>query len=52
VELPHFQENSPKLPRLTARTIWLWIAATYLLVILTSLWATGVLPAPNPPPFG
>jgi len=37
---------------LTARAIWLWIAAVYLLVILTGLWATGVLPAPNPPLLG
>jgi hypothetical protein len=37
---------------MSARAIWLWIAAVYLLVILTSLWTTGVLPAPQPPPIG
>jgi hypothetical protein len=37
---------------LTARAIWLWIATAYLLVILTSLWATGVLPVPNTPLLG
>ena len=34
---------------MSARAIWLWIAAAYLLVILASLWATGVLQAPVPP---
>jgi hypothetical protein len=51
-EPPHFQQNFPKLPRLTARAIWLWIAAAYMLVILTTLWATGVLPTPQPPLLG
>jgi hypothetical protein len=37
---------------LTARTIWLWIAAAYMLVILIGLWATGVLPPPEPPLLG
>jgi hypothetical protein len=51
-EPPRFQQNFPKLPRLTARAIWLWIAVVYLLVILTGLWATGVLPSPDAPPLG
>jgi hypothetical protein len=37
---------------MSSRAIWLWIAAAYLLVILTSLWATGVLPPPDAPPLG
>jgi hypothetical protein len=40
------------LPRLTARAIWLWIAAVYLLVIFTGLWATGVLPTAGPALLG
>ena len=47
--LPHLSERPPKIPCLTARAIWLWIAAAYLVVLLTTLWATGVLPPPNPP---
>jgi len=34
---------------MSARAIFLWIAAAYMLVILTTLWATGVLPPPKPP---
>jgi hypothetical protein len=34
---------------MSPRAIWLWIAAVYLFVILTSLWATGILPPPGPP---
>lgn len=37
---------------MSARAIWLWIAAGYVFVILTSLWATGVLPPPEPPLLG
>jgi hypothetical protein len=37
---------------LRARAIWLWIAAAYMLVILVTLRATGVLPPPEPPLLG
>ena len=37
---------------MSARAIWLWITAAYLLVILTSLWASGVLPPPDPTLLG
>jgi hypothetical protein len=32
--------------------IWLWIAAAYLPVILTSLWATSSCRLPTQPPVG
>jgi hypothetical protein len=28
---------------------WLWVVATYLLLVLLGLWVAGVLPAPQPP---
>jgi hypothetical protein len=28
---------------------WLWVVATYLLLVLLCLWVAGVLPAPQPP---
>jgi hypothetical protein len=37
---------------LTARAIWRWIAAAYMLVILVRHWATGVLSPPEPPLLG
>jgi hypothetical protein len=30
-------------------TFWLWVVATYLLLVLLFLWVAGVLPAPQPP---
>lgn len=46
---PHRSRNCPSIPPMSPRAVWLWIAAAYMLVILTSLWATGVLPPPSPP---
>lgn len=49
---PHPHGAFPILPAVSVRTIWLWIAAAYLLVIFTNLWAAGLLPAPEPPLVG
>jgi len=46
---PHRRRNCPSIPPMSTRAIWLWIATAYMLVILTTLWATGVLPPPEPP---
>jgi hypothetical protein len=34
---------------MSARAIWLWIVVVYMLAILASLWATGILSPPGPP---